>query len=385
MQTIKLDLSCYDVPQTVVAKQGDVGRKFRAVLSDSNREYSVPNGAKLSVWYSGTSGNGNYSQIGDSSAFSVEGSTVTVELITQMLQNKGGGTLCLMLHGADGTQIAMWNIPYTVEPVPGMGSAGAEQYYTALSETATIAADSAKKAQAAAAAAEKTLANTIPVGLFTREIWVNSEEDTGSAWDQLKAAFDEMAGGTVEYCRLMIVSRYAEDQIPGGNYVAELAKTGYADGGYYGFIRLTSYWADGFGVPQEYTNICNAGVWRGVKSLTKTLAPTLLWTNEAPKSSIKTTIELPAAADNYNTILIVVNLNTSWLYATPVLIRKDGSSKTGVAYFPAGQNADGSQVWGESKRYFFLNGRDVTMSIGYHEGSTSNSRCIPYKIYGLNM
>ena len=150
MQTIKLDISRYDVPETVCAKQGDVGRRFQAKLTDSDKEYSIPEGAKLSVWYSGTSGSGNYSAIGKNSAFSVNGSTVTVEIITQMLKNKGGGTLCLMLHGVDGTQLAMWNIPYIVEEVPGMGSQAAGQYYTALSEVAAAAADSAARAEAAA-------------------------------------------------------------------------------------------------------------------------------------------------------------------------------------------------------------------------------------------
>lgn len=150
MQIIKLDISRYDVPETLCAKQGDVGRCFQVVLTDSGEDYPIPEGAWLSAWYSGTSGSGNFSAIGEKCAFAVNGNTVTVELIAQMLQNRGGGNLCVILHSADGSQLGLWNIPYVVEGVPGMDSSGATQYYTALSETATLAAASAEKAETAA-------------------------------------------------------------------------------------------------------------------------------------------------------------------------------------------------------------------------------------------
>jgi hypothetical protein len=38
------------------------------------------------------------------------------------------------MNGADGSQIATWNIQCVTEPVPGMGSQTAEQYFTAFSE-----------------------------------------------------------------------------------------------------------------------------------------------------------------------------------------------------------------------------------------------------------
>lgn len=134
MQVIHLDIAERGAPPLILAKQGDVGRKFRAVITDQGEPYPIPENAGLSVWYSGTSGEGNYSSVGGKSAFTVSGNTVEVELITQMLAIKGGGTLCLILSRADGTQIGFWNLPYIAEPVPGLEGAEATGYYTALSE-----------------------------------------------------------------------------------------------------------------------------------------------------------------------------------------------------------------------------------------------------------
>lgn len=150
MQTINLDISKKTIMPVLFAKQGDVGRKFKAVLTDGTEGYTIPAGAMLSVWFSGASGSGNYSAIDGRSAFTVDGNTVTVELIAQMLNNEGAGCLCLAMNYADGTQIGLWNIPYLTEKTPGMGSAAAQQYYTALTEAATKAADSAARAEAAA-------------------------------------------------------------------------------------------------------------------------------------------------------------------------------------------------------------------------------------------
>lgn len=134
MQTINLDLSVRSIIPLLHAKQGDVGRKFKAILTDGGAAYPVPAGAAVSVWYSGASGEGNYTDIGADSAVSVSGNEITVELITQMLANYGEGKLCLAINTADGDQIGTWNIPYMVEPLPGMGSAAAQQYFTAFSQ-----------------------------------------------------------------------------------------------------------------------------------------------------------------------------------------------------------------------------------------------------------
>lgn len=134
MQTIYLDISNCGVTPVVYAKQGDVGRKVEIVLTNSGLPYEPEAGSAFSAWFSGDSGVGNYTDIGDHSAFSVSGNKVTMELITQMLQNAGKGIMCLVLSRAGGDQIGLWNIPYICEGIPGAGSEHAKDYYTAFSQ-----------------------------------------------------------------------------------------------------------------------------------------------------------------------------------------------------------------------------------------------------------
>ena len=134
MQTIYLDISNRGVVPVIYAKQNDVGRKIEVVLTNSGLPYEPEAGSAFSAWYSGASGMGNYTDIGGKSAFSVSGNKVTVELIAQMLQNGGEGFLCLVLSRAGGEQIGLWNIRYICEGIPGAGSEGAQQYYTAFSQ-----------------------------------------------------------------------------------------------------------------------------------------------------------------------------------------------------------------------------------------------------------
>lgn len=130
MQTINLSLyNKTTVIPVLWAKQQEVGRKFHVVFAED-----IPEGVTFSVWYSGASGAGNYTKIGDASAFHIDGNTVTVELIAQMLNNPGKGELCLIMTGDDGLELGTWNIPYAVEAIPGMGSKPAEQYCAALDE-----------------------------------------------------------------------------------------------------------------------------------------------------------------------------------------------------------------------------------------------------------
>lgn len=143
MQVINLDLSVKEDIPLLHAKQGDVGRRFQVVLTDSGLAYEIPNDANLSVWYSGDSGDGNYSKIGldddflqSHSAFTINDNIVTVEMAAQMLSCPGGGAVSLVINGAEGDQIAMWNIPYCVEELPGANSEEAKQYYTAYAQAA---------------------------------------------------------------------------------------------------------------------------------------------------------------------------------------------------------------------------------------------------------
>lgn len=147
MQTIYLRIDeKHEIPK-LYAKQRDVGRKFKVVITDGNDNYKIPNGAQLSVWYSGTSGEGHYTSIGENSAILVEGNTVTVEMIAQMLANKGGGNLCLAINTEEGKQLGLWDIPYIVEAIPGADSETAQECYNAFAATVAGALDAAERAE----------------------------------------------------------------------------------------------------------------------------------------------------------------------------------------------------------------------------------------------
>lgn len=151
MQTIYLDISNKGVIPTINAKQGDVGRKFLAVITDNGTTLSGLENPVFSVWYEGDSGSGNYSSIDDRPAVVFDGKNATVELATQMLTNAGDGEITLVMNDSNGYQIGVWNIDYSVEAVKGMDSQEVENYYTALSETASQAIDAAARAEKAAA------------------------------------------------------------------------------------------------------------------------------------------------------------------------------------------------------------------------------------------
>lgn len=206
MQTVELDLvrklSREEDYPTIHVKQGDIGRKFKVIIRDDGADYEIPKDAWLSVWYVGTSGDGNYSTIGDRSAFEINGNSVVVELITQMLVNDGGGSLCLIIHGMDGTQIGLWNIPYAVEKVRGARSVAATSYYTALSESVLLTARSAENADLSARQAAESAAHAqsvidgfdilqvYPVGsvYFSLES-ISPASIFGGTWEQLKERF----------------------------------------------------------------------------------------------------------------------------------------------------------------------------------------------------
>ena len=169
MQTIYLDISNRGVIPVIYAKQGDVGRKVEVILTNSGLPYEPEAGSAFSAWFSGASGVGNYTDIGEKSAFSVSGNKVTVELLTQMLQNAGEGILCLVLSRANGDQIGLWNIRYICEGIPGSGSEPAKDYYTAFSQAvAGLAYPDASLSVAGkaadAAATGKALTGKAPAG-----------------------------------------------------------------------------------------------------------------------------------------------------------------------------------------------------------------------------
>lgn len=147
MQTIYIDISNKGTIPRVFAKQGDVGRSFLAILSDNGIPYAPGDGSVVSVWYSGKSGEGNYTSIGESQAVRYEKNKIFVELITQMLSVAGDGIISLVLNDSSGQQIGFWNIDYTVEPVAGIESPEATQHFTMLSETAAKIMESVDRAE----------------------------------------------------------------------------------------------------------------------------------------------------------------------------------------------------------------------------------------------
>lgn len=154
MQTFNLDLSIKRIVPLLYAKQRDVGAKICVVLTDNQEAYAIPQDTQFSVWFSGKSGSGNYTEIDGKSAFAVEGNTVTVELIHQMLNNAGEHLMCLVMNGADGKQQGLWNIPYYVEAIPGADSEAATAYYNAFLDAQKKAEEAAERAEAAAERAE---------------------------------------------------------------------------------------------------------------------------------------------------------------------------------------------------------------------------------------
>lgn len=134
MQTIQLDIFQKTEMETILAKQDDVGRKFQAQILENGKPYKIPHKATISLWYSGAAGEGNYTDINGDNPFVVYEDTVTVEMISQMLRAPGSGQMCLVMLNEDGSQIGLWNIPYTVEKIPGMESPGAKDYFNALTK-----------------------------------------------------------------------------------------------------------------------------------------------------------------------------------------------------------------------------------------------------------
>lgn len=134
MQVIQLDISKKTEIPTIEAKQDDVGRKFQAVILEDGKPFLIPQNTVITLWYSGAAGEGNYTQINGVSPFHVYENKVTVEMISQMLRLPGGGQMCLVMLDQSGRQIGFWNIPYHVEKIPGMGSKGATDYFSAMTE-----------------------------------------------------------------------------------------------------------------------------------------------------------------------------------------------------------------------------------------------------------
>lgn len=133
MQTIYIDISNKSILPTIYAKQGDVGRKFKAVVLENSVSREITVNEHFSAGYDGASGSGNYETIGERSAFEVYGNVVTVELATNMLQAPGLSNFCLTMNGEDGNVIGLWNIIVDVEETPGFLGDPIKDYYPGIS------------------------------------------------------------------------------------------------------------------------------------------------------------------------------------------------------------------------------------------------------------
>lgn len=133
MQTIYIDISNKSILPTIYAKQGDVGRKFKAVVLENSVSREITVNEHFSAGYDGASGSGNYETIGERSAFEVYGNVVTVELAPNMLQAPGLSNFCLTMNSGDGNVIGLWNVIVDVEETPGFLGDPIKEYYPGIS------------------------------------------------------------------------------------------------------------------------------------------------------------------------------------------------------------------------------------------------------------
>ena len=133
MQTIYIDISNKSILPTIYAKQGDIGRKFKAVVLENSVSREITVNEHFSAGYDGASGSGNYETIGERSAFEVYGNVVTVELAPNMLQAPGLSNFCLTMNSEDGNVIGLWNIIVDVEETPGFLGDPIKDYYPGIS------------------------------------------------------------------------------------------------------------------------------------------------------------------------------------------------------------------------------------------------------------
>lgn len=138
----------------VRATQGEVGTCFRVILLCNGEPYYLSDGVEFSVWYEGTSGKGNYTQINGRTPVIVSGNVLQIEMIPQMIAVAGAGTLGIMIHESNGAIRKLFDIVYIVDEFPGYGSEEATVYFTAFSEALDGVRESVAKAAEAAASFE---------------------------------------------------------------------------------------------------------------------------------------------------------------------------------------------------------------------------------------
>ncbi len=167
MQTIKLDLQRQSILTPLKTKQNDrYSRFFKLELWDNSTEFQLPEGAVFTLRYVAPSGCGWYDTITEidgkktHSAFSVDGSSITIELAEVVLTKPGRGAVSLQIYTVAGYRIGSWNIPIEIEEDPCSDqNIVASDYYNVLTAQVALTLQYRNAAEKAADAALKSETN----------------------------------------------------------------------------------------------------------------------------------------------------------------------------------------------------------------------------------
>lgn len=372
MQQITIDISNRSQKLPVIhAKQADVGRKFQILLTDNGVNYFPDSSCSYCIWYAGTDGEGNYTSVGEHSAVSVSGNVLTVELIAQMLTGTGG-TMCLTIHNADGTQLGIWNILYNAEPVPGADSPEAEAYYSAFTESVGQAMDAAARAEAAAsavtidptlsqagaaadaAAVGRVMSEMTGYGLGTGQMTVIDDADDttlGSGWYQYTSQTPLVSGVMESLNGLLRVERYDDYFTIQTFYYMVTGMAPIRRSFCYDYPQDEYIWTDWASlgaadrvVEQGVSDIWNYRKWESGKIE--------LWTNEYPFTVSFATASsgISYATQNDIPVPIVKTIQyagggvTKWHYLNWSSVTCNGGTKVGIRYYGLNPNGNGSQI-----------------------------------------
>lgn len=125
MQTIIVDLSRNSAIPTVHAMQGDTNRQIKIILYDNGAPYDTSSDA-ISVWFTGPSGDGNFSN-----GIAKNSNILTITLNGNMLALPGRHMMAVVLSRANGN-IATWNMVVMVGALPGYDSEAVGDSYDAF-------------------------------------------------------------------------------------------------------------------------------------------------------------------------------------------------------------------------------------------------------------
>lgn len=125
MQTVIIDLSRNNAIPTVHAMQGDTNRQIKVILYDNGAVYDASSDA-VSVWYTGPSGEGNFSN-----GITKSSNSLTITLNGNMLSMPGRHMMAVVLNRTNG-KISTWKMGVIVGELPGYDSETVGQAYDAF-------------------------------------------------------------------------------------------------------------------------------------------------------------------------------------------------------------------------------------------------------------